>query len=194
MQLTCCMRRFRATPRCRGFALRSCPMPSCREGPPCSRMRQGPVRTAPCVSSLLRCHRARIVTALVGDRLRGDGKREALPFRVTRFLVQLLLLPVRSSRRWSSTHAIGVDLEDQTRDLEAKSSLGSSFWSLRPRLSRRPAAAAPADLLPVLEPQGSGAEVHRGGFALWPRCLRVRAGPKAACRSCAPWPRRTGAI
>ncbi len=85
---------------------------------------------------------------------------------------------------WSSTHGIGVDLEDQTRNLEAVE-LAQQFFSQAEvkavKVARR--FGAPANFLPTLEPQGSSSEIDWRGIALRSRRVRVRINSNSTCRS-----------
>ena len=87
---------------------------------------------------------------------------------------------------WSSTHWIGVDLEDQTRNLEAVELAQQFFSEAEVRAVKvLGGIGAPADFLSTLEPQGGSAEIHWRGIALRPRRVRIRINPKSTCRSCA---------
>ena len=94
----------------------------------CNGRRQGSFQTEACVSSLLRSLRARITAALISDRFQGDGEgRPYLPD------LPDIWFSFSSCRfgffgAWSSTHSIGVDLEDQTRNLQAVE-LAQQFFS-----------------------------------------------------------------
>jgi 4'-phosphopantetheinyl transferase len=94
----------------------------------CNGKWQGSFQTTARVSSLLRSLRARITVALIADSVQETEKgRPYLPdlpdvwfsFSSCRF---------GFLGAWSPTHRIGVDLEDQTRNLEA-AELAQQFFS-----------------------------------------------------------------
>src|SRR5467141_1752251 len=94
----------------------------------CNGRRQGSFQTTACISSLLWSLRARITAALIADSIQETEKgRPYLPdLPNVRFSFSSCRFGFLGA--WSSTHGIGVDLEDQTRNLEA-AELGQQFFS-----------------------------------------------------------------
>src|SRR5271169_2250796 len=88
-------------------------------GPLCNGRRQGSFQTTACVSSLLRSNCARITAAL--SRIVFQETEKGRPYLPDLSNVWFSFSSCRFGflGAWSSTHRIGVDLEDQTRNLEA---------------------------------------------------------------------------
>ena len=86
---------------------------------------------------------------------------------------------------WSSTHRIGVDLEDQTRNSEAAELAQQFFSQAEVTAVKVVGGLARLRALANSEPQGSSPEIHWRGIALWPRRLRIPISSKSTCRSCA---------
>ena len=70
---------------------------------------------------------------------------------------------------WSSTHAIGVDLEDKTRNVEP-GKLAQHFFSEAEAKAVESAerSSAPSNFFPTLVSQGSCTEIHWRGITLRP--------------------------
>ncbi|MGB7693761.1 MAG: 4'-phosphopantetheinyl transferase superfamily protein [Pseudolabrys sp.] len=85
----------------------------------CNGRRQGSFQTTACISSLLWSLRTRITAALIADCIPGDRERASLPSRFANVRFSFSSCRFGFLGAWSSTHSIGVDLEDQTRNLEA---------------------------------------------------------------------------
>ena len=71
---------------------------------------------------------------------------------------------------WSSTHCVGIDLEDHTQSLEA-TELAQRFFSQAE--ARAVEGDMPKDFLPSLDPQGSGTKIYWRGIAHGPRRVRI---------------------
>jgi phosphopantetheinyl transferase (holo-ACP synthase) len=96
--------------------------------PLCNGRRQGSFQTTARVSPLLRSLRARIIAALIADRFQGDRERASIPSDLPEVWFSFSSCRFGFLGAWSSTHRIGVDLEDQTRNLEA-AELAQQFFS-----------------------------------------------------------------
>ena len=94
----------------------------------CHGGRQGSFQTTACVSSLLRSIRARITAAFVADRISGNGQGATYLPDLPNVWFSFSSCRFGFLGAWSSTHRIGVDLEDQTRSLEA-AELAQQFFS-----------------------------------------------------------------
>ena len=68
---------------------------------------------------------------------------------------------------WSSTHGLGVDLEDQPIDMEVAELAQMYFTESEARTVGGRSRTAP-NVPTALEPQGSGAEIDRSGITVWP--------------------------
>ena len=129
MRYACCMRRSRAIPRQRGVARQSCRTPSCRGRTALSRKRAAPTSNSG----------ARFVATAAPVALGSQRSLSQIIFEQTEkgrpYLLDLphVWFSFSSCRlgflgAWSSTHGVGVDLEDQTRALEA-TELAQRFFS-----------------------------------------------------------------
>ena len=82
---------------------------------------------------------------------------------------------------WSSTHGLGVDLEDQPIDQEV-AELAQMYFTESEARTVREQVPSPPNVPAALESQGSSAEIDRSGIIFWPRRVRVRARGELARR------------
>ena len=71
---------------------------------------------------------------------------------------------------WSSTHGVGIDLEDHTQNLETTELARTVLFAGRSEGCRRD---MPKDFLPSLDPQGSGTKIYWRGIAHGPRRVPI---------------------
>ena len=161
-------------------------------GPFCKRGRPGPVRAAPCVSSLLRSRRAR----LAGATCRSASSPKSASGRP--------YLRGRPGSSGSASPPVGlghprgvvVDTCHRRRHRGADEAPGRARRTRAgvllggrgrgPSKGMQRSEERRLTFLPIVDPQGSGVEIDRRGIALRARRLRVRSGPGSACGSHAP--------